>query len=243
MDKSILILAGAASLFLGALSLDVRPHLQSVDAAKDNTLQASRSAVIERLKHMTVLQFLRTFNDRKELDYVLAETVTLVSENEARLDVRYAGDHVLSIFAKVSPLEAARTAYEIEADFPKSRLTSSDKLLHDDIAHAKVAIALLATEYVRRSFESRPDQGSETAQKLKTALGFSDDEMRAFGDRFNAALGDTYGQEVLQASYQVEKDEQNQYEREHELRRGDAPAAWRAEEAANRALEAATSQN
>lgn len=202
-----------------------------------NIVEASPTAVMSAIKQMTVLQFLRRFNDRKELNYVLSERAIQVSKNELRLEVRYAGDHILTISAKVTPLDAGHTAYEIAADLPPSRLTVSDKLFPKDVANAEAAIALVATDYVAQSFGFRPDQGPDTEERLKTALGLSDVEVRALSERFMAALGETYGPEVMEASYRAEKDEQAEYETERGLGSGEAPPAWRAEEAARRAME------
>lgn len=160
---------------------------------------------------MTILKFLRGFNSRKELDYILSEEVAKTSGNELKLEARYGGDHVLTIFAKVRPLDASHTICNFTAELPASRLTASDKLSSKDLADAEAIIAFLATNHVARSFGKLPDGGKKAAGEFKTSIGLSDKEIGELMERFGEALAETYVSEMREVIYQITSEEQRGY--------------------------------
>ena len=245
MNKSVLLGAGSFVAAAVGLSYYVSPAATGdLDVPPLVTIVPPQDAV-KQMERLSFQSFSEQFGRSNGLGLMVQGKTRKTSADTVEFDLLFMGDKLLEISATASETSLGKTQVDIQPHMSDSRLSRNPEL-HPFDAKALVALAdVMATEYVDSVLnQRRMANGDEMKSELQRRIGFSEDQWKAFGDRFERAVNAEYRTRMRSSAdvsswYPDSMDNYQQYQMEEARRRASERVSDAAENAASAASAAA----
>ena len=200
MNKIAIAASVLSACGVAAAGYYVSPASGSASDVEPILVAASIEELTPQLSNMRILRFVRQFGGDKaerELrsmgDSIIWETMSNEGDGNFVLKAKFFDDNALIITARAEPAGTGQTAVDIDVEIPDNRFITSDKLHPNDRNVLAAMVEVVATEYVSSVLNrQKMASGRELEPLMLHAAGVSEDDMKAMGDRMEAAFEDAY---------------------------------------------------
>jgi hypothetical protein len=167
-------------------------------------VEAPPGQIAPRLRDMRIMRFIRHMGgDRAERDLrgmgdtVLWETMSDDGQGTFTLKAKFLDDDALIVTAITQPVGNGRTSVDVNVEIPDNRFITSEHLHPADRGVLAAMLEVVATEYVSSVLNrQKMADGKELEPRLLQASGMNEDELKALGDRMEAAFEASYKDEL-----------------------------------------------